>query len=252
LTAIGPEVVLATFLLFCRIGACLMVMPGFSSPRIPMRVRLFVAIAVTLGLAPLLVTKVQAALPPGDSPVVVLGLIGSETLVGAIIGLMGRMFFLALQFAGASITMLVGLSNTADAMIEETEPVAAITSLITLTAVVLLFVTDLHWEVVRALVESYAAVPVAVPLPEKFGLIKLVDALADSFLLALRISAPFIVYSLTINLMFGILGKLTPQIPVYFISIPFVLAGGGVILYFTSSELLQIFMSGFSAWLARV
>ena len=252
MTAIGPEVVLATFLLFCRIGACLMVMPGFSSPRIPMRVRLFVAIAVTLGLAPLLVAKVQAALPPGDSPAVVLGLIGSETLVGAIIGLMGRMFFLALQFAGASITMLVGLSNTADAMIEETEPVAAITSLITLTAVVLLFVTDLHWEVVRALVESYAAVPVAVPLPAKFGLIKLVDALADSFLLALRISAPFIVYSLTINLMFGILGKLTPQIPVYFISIPFVLAGGGVILYFTSSELLQMFMSGFSAWLARV
>ena len=251
MTAIGPEIVLATFLLFCRIGACLMVMPGFSSPRVPMRVRLFVAIAVTLALAPLLAAEVQAAIP-GDSPAEILGLIGTETLVGAIIGLMGRMFFLALQFAGSSITMLIGLANTPDAMIDETEPVSGLTSLITLTAVVLLFVLDLHWEVVRALVQSYTAVPVGEALPAKFGLVKLVDALADAFDLALRISAPFIVYSLTINLMFGILGKLTPQIPVYFISIPFVLAGGGVILYFTCAEFLQIFITGFSAWLARV
>jgi flagellar biosynthetic protein FliR len=52
--------------------------------------------------------------------------------------------------------------------------------------------------------------------------------------------------------MFGILGKLTPQIPVYFISIPFVLAGGGMILYFTSSEILQLFVGGFSEWLERI
>ena len=50
----------------------------------------------------------------------------------------------------------------------------------------------------------------------------------------------------------GILGKLTPQIPVYFISVPFVLAGGFLILYFTSGEMLQIFMGGFSEWLAKV
>lgn len=251
MTVIGPQVVLATFVMLCRIGACLMLMPGFSSPRVPPRVRLFIAIAVTLALAPMLVTNVQAALPD-DSPVAVLGLIGSETIIGAIIGLMGRMFFLALQFAGAAIAMLIGLSNTPDAQIEETEPAAAVTSLITLTAVVLLFVADLHWDVLRALAESYAVVPVAEKLAANFGVIKLVDALSDAFFLALRISAPFIVYSLTINLMFGILGKFTPQIPVYFISLPFVLAGGGVILYFACDEFLQLFITGFSEWLARM
>jgi flagellar biosynthetic protein FliR len=250
-TVIGPQVILATFVMFCRIGACLMLMPGFSSPRVPARVRLFVAVAITLALAPLLTAKVQEALSE-DSPVAVLGLVGSEMIVGATFGLMGRMFFLALQFAGASIAMFIGLSNTPDANIEETEPVAGVTSLITMTAVVLLFVTDLHWDVLRALLESYAAVPVAQPLAANFGVIKLVDALSDAFFIALRISAPFLVYSLTVNLMFGILGKLTPQIPVYFISLPFVLAGGGVILYFTCDEFLQLFIKGFSAWLARV
>ena len=71
MTVIGPQVLLATFLIFCRIGTCLMLMPGFSSPRVPVRVRLFLAVAVTLALAPLLVTNVQAA-TPGDSPVVCL------------------------------------------------------------------------------------------------------------------------------------------------------------------------------------
>lgn len=251
MTDLGPQSIIATFLIFCRVGTCLMLMPGFASPRVPMRVRLFLVLAVTLALAPLLVASVKAAVPD-DKPVTIFGLIASEMIVGAIIGLMGRMFFAALQFAGSAITMLVGLSNTPDAHIEDDEPQAAITSLITLTATVLIFIADLHWEVLHALVDSYAAVPVAKELAANFGIVKIADAATDAFFLALRISAPFIVYSLLINLMFGILGKLTPQIPVYFISVPFVLAGGGMILYFTSGEMLQIFMTGFSEWLARI
>lgn len=251
MTEIGPQAVLATFLIFCRIGACLMLMPGFGSPRVPMRVRLFLALCVTLALTPLLVGNVKAAIPD-DAPVTVFRLIASEAIIGAIIGLMGRIFFLALQFAGSSITMFMGLANTPDAHIEEDEPQSGVTSLITITATVLIFILDLHWEIIRALVDSYSAVPVAKQLAANFGIIKLTDAATDSFLLALRISAPFIVYSLMINLMFGVLGKLTPQIPVYFISIPFVLAGGGLILFFASGEMLQLFMTGFSQWLAKV
>ena len=251
MTEIGPETVLATFVMFCRIGACLMLMPGFSSPRVPGRVRLFLVVAITLALAPILMDHVKARIA-GDAPVQILGLIASESLIGAILGLMGRMFFLALQFAGACIALLIGLSNMPDTAIEENEPVASITSLITLTAVVLLFITNLHWEVIRAILQTYAAVPVAEQPAANLGVVKIVDALTDSFFLALRIAAPFIIYSLTINLMFGILGKLTPQIPVYFISVPFVLAGGGIILYFAFDEFEQIFMNGFAEWLARI
>ena len=45
MTLIGPQALLATFLIFCRVGTCLMLMPGFSSPRVPMRVRLFLAVS---------------------------------------------------------------------------------------------------------------------------------------------------------------------------------------------------------------
>ena len=42
------EVVFATFLVFCRVGGCLMIMPGFSSQRVQPQIRLLIAIAITL------------------------------------------------------------------------------------------------------------------------------------------------------------------------------------------------------------
>ena len=44
--------VLATFIVFCRIGGCLMLVPGFSSVNIPVQVRLFVAIVTTFARRP--------------------------------------------------------------------------------------------------------------------------------------------------------------------------------------------------------
>jgi flagellar biosynthesis protein FliR len=69
--------------------------------------------------------------------------------------------------------------------------------------------------------------------------------------LALQISSPFIIYALLINFMIGLANKLTPQVPVYFISVPFVLAGGFFILYLTIGDALRFFMLGFMGWLAR-
>jgi len=88
-----------------------------------MRVRLFLALCITLALAPLLLTNVKSAIH-SEAPVAAFGLIASEMSVGAILGLMGRMFFVALQFAGSAIAMFIGLSNTPDAHIEEDEPQA--------------------------------------------------------------------------------------------------------------------------------
>jgi flagellar biosynthetic protein FliR len=246
---IGADTVQLVFLAFCRIGGCLMLMPGFSSARVPVHVRLFIAVAVTLALSPLLVPVLRAALPQ-VAPDAMLALIVSETVVGALIGLMGRLFFLALQFMATAAAMFIGLSNVG-APIEDAEPVPAFAALITLTATLLFFLTDQHWEVLRALLGSYSALPVTEPLAAAFSLTKLADAATSAFLLALQISAPFIVYALIINFMVGIANKLTPQVPVYFVSVPAVLAGGFILLYFTIGESLRLFMMGFMGWLAR-
>ncbi|WP_072395307.1 flagellar biosynthetic protein FliR [Hyphomicrobium sp. CS1GBMeth3] len=250
MTVITPGMVLVTFLVFCRIGACLMLMPGFGSARIPVQVRVFLAVAVTLALAPLLVPALEGDIAKATVPTVV-QLIASETLIGAMIGIMARMFFLALQFMGTAVTMLAGFGGQADAPIDESEPAPAVATLFTLTATVLLFSLGLHIEIMRALVASYSVLSVTDLFNPQFALSKVTDSASDSFILVAQLMAPFLAYSLIINFLFGILNKLTPIIPVYFISAPFVMAGGLLLLYFTFKEVLTLFLSAFQMFLAN-
>ena len=113
-----------------------------------------------------------------------------------------------------------------------------------------LFLTDQHWEVLRALLASYAALPVERAFCHRFQPGQAGRRPSSAFLIALQISSPFLVYALIVNLLVGLANKLVPQIPVYFIATPFVLAGGFVILYLTIGELLRLFMMGFMGWLA--
>jgi|SRR5262245_33966315 flagellar biosynthetic protein FliR len=250
MSEITSQTVLLAFLMFCRIGGCLMLMPGFASTRVPVQVRLLIAVAATLALAPLLLPVLNSAMPLLPAPTV-LALLVSETVVGALIGLLGRLFFLALQFMASAAAMFIGFNGAPGLPLEDNEPVPAFTALITLTATLLFFLTNQHWEVLRALLASYSALPVSEALGAEFTLAKLGDALSSAFVLALQISSPFIIYALLINFMIGLANKFTPQIPVYFISVPFVLAGGFFVLYVTIGEALGFFMLGFMGWLAR-
>lgn len=248
MTTITSGTVLLTFLVFCRVAACLMVMPGFGTSRVPVQVRLFIAISATLVLAPLVIPVFEGDLANAGAPLMLL-LIGSETLVGATIGVMARIFFLALQFMGTAAAMLSGFGGMPDSAIEENEPASAVANFLTLTATVLLFVTGLHMEILRALVSSYSVLSVTDLFDPRFALGKVTDAASDSFFLIVQLAAPFLVFSLIINFLSGILNKMTPMIPVYFITMPFVLGGGILILYFTISEALTLFITGFQAFL---
>ena len=64
-----------------------------------------------------------------------------------------------------------------------------------------------------------------------------------------RAKAKAVVYEyLTANFAVGIANKLVPQISVYFVSLPLILAGGLFILYFHIDELLRLFTAEFGRW----
>lgn len=249
MTAIASDTILSAAVLFCRIGTCLMLMPGFSSRRVPVNVRLFVAIAVTLALMPILGERMDTRLS-NAMPATLFLLLGSEVAVGALIGLLGRIFFAALETLGNVIAMAIGLSSPLGGPTDDHEPQPSVVSLVTLAATALFFVTELHWEVLRGLAASYAALPATRRFDSQFGLVELADTLTLAFRLSLRISSPFIVYALIVNLAVGLAGRLVPQIPIYFVTVPAVLCGGLFLLYTTCTPFLEMFVTGFSAWLA--
>ena len=133
--------------------------------------------------------------------------------------------------------------------IDESDPLPAITSLITLTATALIFFTDLHWEILRGIALSYTALPVAGIFDARFDLVQVTDCLTKSFLVSLRISSPFITYALITNFVIGLAGKLAPQIPLYFITVPGMIIGGMFLFYIICTPFMQIFHLAFSRWL---
>lgn len=235
--------VLAAFLAFCRIGSCFMLMPGLSSARVPVHIRLFVAVAATGGL---LVHLWDQIAPFVDArPGVLVPMIASELLIGGLIGLMARLYILALMFMGSAIAMLIGFGGVGGHAIEENEPQAPLASIISFSALLLLFIFNFHHEIVRALVASYQVAPINMFFNPQAALVDVTDTLSESFMVVLRLGSPFIAYAILVNLTIGFVNKLTPQIPVYFISLPFVVGGGLILFYFGVSTMLSLFSDGF-------
>ncbi|TPL86379.1 flagellar type III secretion system protein FliR [Mesorhizobium sp. B2-3-13] len=243
MSVLSQAVVIAAFLAFCRIGACFMLMPGLSSARIPVQVRLFVAVAATGGLLAFLWEKIFPFVDP--RPQILVPMIISELLVGGLIGAMTRLYMEALRFMGSAIAMLIGYGGSGGPAIEEPEPQAALTAIISFSALLMLFVFDFDHEIVRALVTSYTVAPVNVFFNPQAALVDITDTVSDTFFLVIRLGSPFVAYAILVNLTIGFVNKLTPQIPIYFISQPFVIAGGMLIFYFAIGTMLSLFVDGF-------
>ncbi|MCX7900343.1 MAG: flagellar biosynthetic protein FliR [Methylocystis sp.] len=243
------ELLMRSFVLFCRIGGCLMMTPGFSSERTPVRVRLAISLAVTAALAPGLLDLVEADVVADKSGFA--KAIVAELAIGVFLGILARLYLLALETLGGAVSMTIGLGNIFGPPIHDTEAAAPLAAFVTLGAVTLIFVVDLHLEIIRGLHLSYQAAPILSAPRADIMLEEIVNVLAQSHLLALRISSPFLIFGLIANLAFGFLAKFTPQAPIYFVSGPFVIIAGIYAFSILSPDFFSGFIAQFGAWLAR-
>lgn len=234
---------LALFLAFCRMGGCIMTLPGFSSARLSGNVRLFLAVAVSMAILPLIWDSVYpASAAPGATYV---GLIFSESLIGVVYGMIARIYVLGLQFAGAILTMAIGFTAPGGHDVLEDTSETSVTSLIVFCGLMLLFIMDFHHIVFRALLDSYAATPVGALIEPQKMLITMTDTLRASTYIMLRLASPFLIFGLLFNVAIGLVNKLAPQIPVYFISTPYLVTGGIFMLYLAIAAMVRQFAQGF-------
>ncbi|WP_208976499.1 flagellar biosynthetic protein FliR [Polycladidibacter hongkongensis] len=243
-------VLLALFMVFCRLGSCLMAMPGFSSPRVSLNLRIFLALGCSFAIAPMLLPQMTPVVERADFAALFL-MICTEILIGTLIGLFGRAFFGALQMMMAAAAQMSSF-NMPMPMIEEMNQAPPLAEAVTLTATCMLFISGAHAQVFSALLESYKLVPLGGEFVAAAAMDQYAGKLAEGTYLALRIVSPFIVYGLIINLALGITNRLMPQMPVYFIGMPFVLTGGLFMLWMTITEIISQFFAGLGAWLQLV
>jgi len=217
LTGLLPELTFAYLLVFARVGAILMVLPGFGETYISPRVRLVIALALSIVVQPV-VSQGMPGMP--NAPVDLLPLLGGEVLIGIFIGGAIRLLVAALHVAGIVISFQSSLGFAQFFDPAQGAQGALLGSFLTLMGMTMIFMSDLHHLMLMAVVDSYELFPVAGGPPVDDFALMATQAVANSFFVGIQISAPFIAYALLLYIGMGLVNRLMPQMQVFFIVMP--------------------------------
>jgi flagellar biosynthetic protein FliR len=225
-------------LIFARVGAAMMLLPGLGEAEIPASVRL----AIALALVPLLLPLLSPGLPPvPEQPAELVRLITLETLAGLWLGGLARLILLALAMAGQVAALMLGLSSVLTQDPALGQGGTALSRLFGMLAALLVLSTGLYALPLSALAGSYAVLPAGDPLPAGLAAESLAAMGAESLALALRLAAPFVLAAVLFNLALGLLARLAPQVQVYFVAVPAQILGGLALLGLVAAPLLAVF-----------
>ncbi|HUC67235.1 MAG TPA: flagellar biosynthetic protein FliR [Stellaceae bacterium] len=237
-----PENVFALMLIFARVGTALMLLPGFGEVYVMQRFRLLLGFLVSLLLTPIL----APLLPPlPGSAVKLVDIVGSEVVIGLFLGTISRILLAALDTAGTVASFQLGLSAA-----QIFNPMAASqgslpSTLYSVLGVLLIFLTDLHHMLLRALVDSYNvfAPGVLPPLNDLSDMIA--RSVAGAFVIGIEMAAPFILLGIVFFVALGIVGRLVPQLQIMLVTLPLQIMGGLFALVFVLTAGMQWFLEAF-------
>ena len=204
-------------LIFARIGAVLLMMPGIGESYVPPRIRLSLALVITLCLWPV-VSGSLPALPTSLGATV--GWMLREVLVGLAIGTMLRIFLTSLSTAGEVVSLQTTLSFAQTANPLQAQPGTTISAFLLLLGTTLVFATNTHHLFIAGLVGSYRLIAPVQPLATGDFATLAVRTLGESFLLGVQLAAPVMVFALIFNLASGLVGRVMPQFQVFFAAAP--------------------------------
>ena len=229
-------------LVFARIGAGLMVLPGIGDAFVPPRVRLLLALLLSLLVAPVVADQLPG-LPTSLWALLVL-LVG-EIIIGLFIGLLSRLLLTAFEIAGMVISFNLSLANAFVFNPAAATQGSLVGAFLLMVALVLIFVTDLHHLMLLSLTDSYDLFRIG-ELPPLGDMADMVARLvAEAFTIALRIAAPFIVVGMVFHLGLGLIARLMPQMMIFFVAIPVQLMLGLAILALVISAMMLFWLGHF-------
>jgi flagellar biosynthesis protein FliR len=237
-------VLAATFMLvFARVGAMVMLLPGLGESNIPVRIKLAVAVLLTLVILPLHRQAYQIDMQ-SMAPLVVMMI--HELIVGIVLGATARVTLSALQVGGAVIAQQMGLGFVTSVDPTQGQQGVLIGNFLTMLGVTLLFATDSHYLVIAALNDSYAIFSPSDLMPSGDIAELASRAFTAAFKLGVQLSAPFLVFGLVFNIGLGVLARLMPQMQVYFVGVPLAILAGFLIFAFVISAMMGTFLDYFT------
>lgn len=222
---------------FFRIAAVLAVAPVFSITSAPMQIRLLVAVALTVLIAP----TVPAV--PQVEPLSVPGLLtmGQQVLLGLAMGFTLRLVFSAMITAGQVTSMGMGLGFAAIVDPSNGVQVPVLSQFYNIVGILLFLAFNGHLVLFKVLAESFHSLPVG---PEGIALQSLWDLVAWGswiFAGAVLIALPAVASILVVNISFGVMTRAAPQLNIFAVGFPIMMTLGFSVVFLTLPNAVENF-----------
>lgn len=221
---------------FIRIGACFMMAPIFGASFVPARVRLLMAGAITLIVAPLV--------PPPDvetfSAAAVVVTV-HQIIIGFATAFALQLIFDALAMGGQllSNTMGLGFAFNVDPLRGVSTPVLGQLYMILVTLTFLAI--DGHLVLIEILAQGFTTLPVGMTGLDGAMVWRLVEWGSQLFAGALTVALPGMAALLVVNLAFGVMSRAAPTLNLFAVGFPITLIAGLVIMYIGLPSVLAAF-----------
>ncbi len=244
-----PVQVYGAGLVFARVGAFVVLLPGIGEVVVPPPIRLAFAFLLTLALYPV----VRAGLP--SVPATLGGLAGQlfiEITMGLGLGALLRFFLNTLAVAGEVISLQTTLSFAQTTNPLQAQPTATVGAFLSLLGLTLIFSTDLHRMFIGAVVRSYTLFPAAKAMPLNDLAALAIQTMGRTFALGVQLAAPVIVFSLVFNIGSGLIARAMPQFQVFFVAAPLTLLLGLSVFALSVGLMGLVWLDRFRAFAAQM
>jgi flagellar biosynthetic protein FliR len=234
-------IVLTYLLVFSRVGAMVMLLPAIGEMGVPSRVRLVLALAITLALTPQVQANYPALAPSSTVGLVIL--LAQETTAGILVGAMARIIVSSLQVAGYLIATQIGLAYAQTIDPTQNTQGAVVGNFMSLLGTTLIFATNLHHLAIGAIAGSYRMLPPGGHLPTADMAQLVIQLTSSSFALGFQLAAPFLVFGFAVYAGLGVLARLMPQLQIFFVAVPLNILCGFLIMLALIGSLMTVFLT---------
>ncbi|HVY79985.1 MAG TPA: flagellar biosynthetic protein FliR [Steroidobacteraceae bacterium] len=211
---------------FVRIGACFMVAPAFGALFVPARVRIVLAGAVALLVAPLV------KIPAGVTPLSVGGIVITvqQVIIGVALGFALQVLFDAVAMGGQLLANSMGLSFAFNVDPMRGTGTPALGQLYALLVMLTFLALDGHLALIEVLVDGFRTLPIGSTGLGDDGYWSIVSWGTQIFSGALAVALPGVTALLIVNMAFGVMSRAAPALNLFAVGFPISLVFGLVIV----------------------
>ncbi len=234
----GITAQLGTFLWpFLRIGTALGIAPVLGARTLPMRVRIGLALVLSMIVGPLLSTP--PAVLPWSAEMMILAV--QQILIGMAFGLALMVIFSAMILGGQILAMQTGLgfATFIDPVNGVQTPV--VSQFYVVMATLVFFSLNGHLAMISSLVDSFRILPVDGRIFQMEGVWPLLLWGGEIFRVAVRIALPGMATLLLVNLALGVITRAAPQLNIFSIGFPVIIMVGLAVISLTLPSAIVIF-----------